>query len=125
MSLEQLKEELEKLKYQVRIIGETIDYQAHPVESLILSMDWGEGDIDRAHDIFEKYDNLLEAKEPINWHDFERELKTAFSIGYQTVKLIILAFYKNHQWTTVCYEYAKSFGPTVPIEFHQIIRGVD
>lgn len=125
MNLEELTAELDKLKYQVRTLAETIDYQAHPVEALILSMDWNEGDIDRAHDIFEKYDNKLHAGEPINWHEFEMELKNEFDIGYQTVKSIILAFFKNHQWTEVCYGYAMSFEPTTPIEFHQITRGSD
>ncbi len=123
MSIDELAEELQKLKYQVRVLGETVDYDAHPVESLILSMDWGEGDIDRAHDIFETYDNKLEAKEPINWTEFEMELRTEFNIGYQTVKRIVLAFFKNHQWTNVCYGYAMSFEPTTPVEFHQITRG--
>ncbi|SMF08690.1 MULTISPECIES: hypothetical protein [Pseudomonas] len=122
MNLEELTESLEKLKYQVHILGNTIDYQSYPVESLILSMDWGEQDINRAHDIFEKYDDKLIAKEKVNWGEFESELKTEFNIHYQTVKSIILAFYKNHQWTNVCYGYAMSFEPSTPIEFHQITR---
>ena len=125
MNIGEIARELEKLKYQVRTIGETIDYRAHPVEALILSLDWGEGDIDRAHDIFEKYDNKLEANEAVNWHEFEHELGDAFGIGYQTVKSIVLAFYDNHQWTNVCYGYAMSFEPTTPIEFHRITRGDD
>jgi len=125
MNLEELTAELEKLKYQVRTIADTIDYQAHPVEALILSMDWNEGDIEHAHDIFEKYDNKLHAGESINWHEFEMELKNEFNIDYQTVKSIILAFFKNHQWTEVCHGYAMSFEPTTPIEFHQITRGSD
>lgn len=125
MNIEEIARELEKLKYQVRTIGETIDYRAHPVEALILSLDWGEGDIDRAHDIFEKYDNKLEANEEVNWGKFEHELRSAFDIGYQTVKSIVLAFYDNHQWTKVCYGYAMSFEPTTPIEFHRITRGDD
>ncbi|MFQ2558598.1 hypothetical protein ACK3Z7_04205 [Aeromonas caviae] len=123
MNIEEIAEELKKLKYQVRTLGETIDYRTHPVEALILSLDWGEGDIDRAHDIFEKYDNKLEAGEVVNWHEFEHELRDAFGIGYQTVKSIVLAFYANHQWTNVCYGYAMSFEPTTPVEFHRITRG--
>ncbi len=117
--------EIEKIKYQLRIVGQTINYESHPVEALILSMDWAEGDIDRAHDIFEKYDKKIEKEEKINWHEFEQELKNAFRIEYQTVKSIILAFYNNHQWTNVCYGYAMSFEPTTPIEFHQITRSAD
>lgn len=125
MTPEDFSDEIEKIKYQLRIVGQTINYESHPVEALILSMDWAEGDIDRAHDIFEKYDKKIEKKEKINWHEFEHELKDAFGIGYQTVKSIILAFYNNHQWTNVCYGYAMSFEPTTPIEFHQITRGAD
>lgn len=122
MNIDELEKELRKLKYQVRAIGETIDYQNHPVEALILEMDWGEGDINRTHDIFEKYDNKIEKGETINWRDFEMELRNEFNIGYQTVKSIIIAFYQNHQWTNVCYQYAMSFEPTTPIEFHHITR---
>lgn len=122
MNIEELAKEVEKLKYQVQVLGETIDYQAHPVEGLILSMGWGEKEIDAAHDIFEKYDKKLQAKESVDWHSFESDLKKEFNIGYQTVKSIVLAFYKNHQWTAVCHGYAMSFEPTTPIEFHQITR---
>nr|WP_320048927.1 hypothetical protein [uncultured Desulfuromonas sp.] len=122
MNIEELEKEFKKLKYQVRALGETIDYQNHPVEALILEMDWGEGDIDRAHDIFEKYDNKIEEGEIINWHEFEMALRNEFDIGYQTVKSIIIAFNRNHQWTNVCYQYAMSFEPTSPIEFHHITR---
>jgi len=125
MNIEQLAEELSKLKYKVRTIGNTIDYQAYPIEALILEMDWGEGDIDRAHDIFEEYDNKLEAKEEVSWNKFEMKLRNEFDIGYQTVKSIVIAFYKNHQWTNVCYGYAMSFEPTTPVEFHQITRSND
>ena len=74
---------------------------------------------DTAHDIFEKYDNTLEREEPVNWKEFEMELRNTFDIGYQTVKSIVLAFYRNHQWTRVCAEYAKAYEC---IEFHEIIR---
>jgi len=67
--------ELSKLKYQVRTIGEAVDYQDHPLEALIIAMDWGEEDIDCAHDVFEKYDSRLEAGEQVNWHEFKREFE--------------------------------------------------
>ncbi|EFN7494463.1 DUF1878 family protein, partial [Escherichia coli] len=59
MNLNEISKEIEKLKYHIRILGESIDYHNHPVESLILSMDWDEKDINRAHDIFEKYDEKI------------------------------------------------------------------
>lgn len=122
MTIDDVFADLKKIKYQLRVLAETIDYDTHPVEALILSMDWNEGDIGRAHDIFEKYDKKIENTEEINWREFEYELRDEFQIGYQTVKSIVLAFYKNHQWTNVCHGYAMNFEPTTPVEFHQITR---
>uniref|UniRef100_UPI003F8067AD hypothetical protein n=1 Tax=Xanthomonas sp. 0924 TaxID=2835534 RepID=UPI003F8067AD len=122
MSAEDFRKELEKIKYHVRLLGETINFKDHPIEALILSKDWNEGDIERAHDIFEKYDKLLESKQPVSWGDFEQELEDTFNTGYQGVKPIIVAFFRNGQWTNVCHGYAMSFEPTTPIEFHEITR---
>lgn len=122
MNIETLQGELERLKYHVRILGETIDSQQYPVESLILSMNWNEQDLNDAHDIFERYDEKINNGEEINWKEFEMELRNHFGIGYQTVKMIILAFYRNHQWTQVCHGYAMSFEPMAPVEFHSITR---
>ena len=123
MSKEDILRDLEKLKYQVKILGHTIDSERYPIESLVLGISWDEGQLTKAHDIFEKYDGKLNAKEEINWHAFEKELCDEFGINYQTVKSIILAFYSNHQWTDVCKSYAMSFEPTTPVEFHRITRG--
>ncbi len=122
MNIDDVLADLEKVKYQMRVLGQVIDYDAHPVEALIFSMNWSEGDVARAHDIFEKYDEKIEGGDKINWHEFEHELRDEFNIGYQAVKSIVLAFYKNHQWTEVCHGYAMSFEPTTPVEFHQITR---
>lgn len=122
MNLEEITNEVNKLKYHIKILSETVDFQQYPVESLILSMNWDEQDINDAHDIFERYDEKIQNKEEINWREFEMELRNHFGIGYQTVKSIILAFYRNHQWTQVCYGYAMSFEPKTPVEFHSITR---
>lgn len=125
MNIDDVSKDIMKMKYHIRLLGEAIDYKQHPVEALILSMDWDESQIDRAHDIFEEYDNKINNKETINWYEFEHALRDEFGIGYQTVKSIILAFYNNHQWTAVCKGYAMSFEPTTPVEFHSITRGED
>jgi len=115
-----IEQEIEKLKYQINILSSTVDSDKYPVESLILSLNWNDNDLNDAHDIFETYDKKLENKEEdINWKEFEDKLRDRFNIGYQTVKLIIIAFYKNHQWVEVCYQYAKAF---TCVEFHSIIR---
>lgn len=106
--MDDLVKEIKKLKYHIELIGNTIDGDIYPVESLIVSFDWNNNDLNKAHDIFEKYDKKIEAKEKnINWFAFEKELEEQFNINYQEVKLIILAFYKNRQWSEVCYQYAK------------------
>lgn len=123
MTLESLEKELNKLKYHIRMIADTLSSEHHPLESLVLSMDWDEDQLDRAHDIFERYDNKLKQSEPIEWKKLELDLCNEFNISYQTVKTIINAFYKNHQWVAVCQGYAKSFEPGVPIELQTVAWG--
>ena len=114
-----IERELEKIKFHIRLIGETIDHRSYPIPFLVIEMDWDDKDLDKAHDIFEKYDDKLEREEKVNWKEFEMELQNTFGIEYQTVKSIVLAFYRNHQWTRVCTGYAKAYEC---IEFNEIIR---
>jgi hypothetical protein len=123
MSTEDILRELAKLKYQLKMIGDTIDAERYPIESLILEMDWDNQQLERAHDIFEEYDKKINANDAIIWRDFEMALRNEFHIGYQNVKSIVLAFYDNDQWVEVCKAYAASFKPTIPSEFHRIMRG--
>ena len=116
---DQIQKQIDKLKYQLRLLGEAIDHREYPVPALVLALDWDDEDLNKAHDIFEKYDNKMEAGEEINWRSFEMELRDAFDIGYQTVKTIILAFFDNGQWQDVCTAYAKAFEC---VEFHRITR---
>lgn len=122
MNVDDVILKLNKLEYHISILSECIDFERYPVQSLILSMGWDEAQLDKAHDIFQIYDEKLNSGEAINWSEFEHALRNEFSIGYQTVKSIILAFYNNHQWVEVCHGYAMSFEPSTPIEFHSITR---
>lgn len=117
--MENLEQEIAKLKYQMGVLISTVDSEKFPVEYLVLEMNWDNKDLNDAHDIFEKYDDKLQAKEEINWAAFESELRSRFDIGYQEVKLIVNAFYENHQWMDVCYYYAKAY---TTIEFHRLIN---
>ena len=118
--MEEFEKRIEKLEYQISLLISTMDSEKYPVESMILYLNWNDTDLNKAHDIFEKYDNKLENKEEdINWTAFEHELRETFDIGYQTVKTIIISFYKNRQWSGVCYYYAKSHEC---MEFHSLIR---
>jgi len=98
--------DLEKIKYHIALLAESLDAREHPIEKLVVSLDWSEKDLDTAHDIFQKYDELLEKKEVIIWGGFEHDFHSQLQIGYQTLKLVVLAFFRNDQWVDVCRAYA-------------------
>lgn len=118
--MEDISKEIEKIKYQLKLLADTLDYEIHPIETLVIELDWGREDLDAAHDIFEEYDKKLENKEEVNWVEFELRLEKRFETGYQTIKYIILAFYNNHQWVNVCKGYAKEHDV---VEFKEINYG--
>ena len=113
---------LEKLEFQVQLIAESLDFSQSPIASLVIGFNWSEADLDKAHDIFDKYDQKLVKKESISWVQFEREFEKELRIGYQSLKMVVLAFYRNAQWSGVCFEYASHFGNTVPLELKSIVR---
>jgi len=113
---------LDRLEYQVSILGQAIDYERFPVEALILNMDWDRGDIDKVHDVFERWDSRLEKGETISRYEFEKDFEKAVGVGYQGLKSIITAFWENHQWTTVCEAYVDSFDGSPAVEYHRIMR---
>jgi hypothetical protein len=114
--------ELEKIKYHVRMLAEALDYEEFPIPHLAIELDWSEAQLNKAHDIFEKYDRLLEEKKNPTWRELENDLKTEFDIGYQAVKSIVNAFHANGQWGNVCYWFAKAQEPTCPIELKHIVE---
>ncbi len=109
--------EIEKLKFQIQTIGETIDYEQYPLQNLIISFDWSREDLNKAHDIFEEYDEKLQQSKEFNSTEFEHRFRDEFSIGYQEVKSIINGFYRNGQWTSICMLYALDH---MVVEFHHI-----
>ena len=117
MDIDELVQKIEKLQYQVKLLGDTVDFKEHPIEYLVVSMDWTEEDLDRVHDVFDKYDQKLTENESIRWGEFEKDLDT----DYQTIKRIVRAFYRNDQWSDVCYAYVKNMDP-VPIELKPILN---
>lgn len=116
-----MSDDIEKIKYHIRLLAEALDYETHPIPSLVVSFDWDDNDLDAAHDIFEKYDKLLSEGSSPSWMDLERDLKSKFAIGYQSVKTIVNAFYRNSQWTNVCVWFAKGQEPSCPMELKHII----
>jgi ABC-type Fe2+-enterobactin transport system substrate-binding protein len=67
MNIEEILEKIKKLEYQISILSECIDYDRYPVQSLILSLGWDSTQINKAHDIFQNFDEKLEKGEKINW----------------------------------------------------------
>lgn len=115
--MDDIRDQIERLKYQVRMLGETIDREDYPIHKLIISMDWGEEELEKANDIFEKYSEKLDQGEALISGAFEKDWKDQFGISYQGLKTIINAFYRNHQWTDVCEAYATQHDV---VEFHGI-----
>lgn len=113
---------ISKLKYQVETLGLTIDHQKYPVEALILSKNWGPTDLEKAHDVFEKWDKKLENGDEMKSGLFESDFQDALGVSYQGLKSIVLAFYRNSQWTNVCEAYVDSFDGKPSIEFFEISR---
>lgn len=108
----------EKIKYHLQLLAESLDARQTPIASLVISNDWSASDLDAAHDIFEIYDQKLEQKQSVNWHNFEREFHERFGLTYQGLKPVVLAFFRNDQWVSVCEAYA---GEHHCVEFSEII----
>lgn len=121
-----MENRLEKIEFHLRLIGEVINHIDYPIASLVLGLNWSSDDLDKAHDIFEKfYIQLEDNKAPKSLHmALEKDFKQELGVGYQTVKLIVLAFFRNQQWVEVCEAYAKSFGNSPPMEVQEIIRNL-
>lgn len=111
--------QIKKLKYQMSLVGESLDSREHPIATLVIAMNWDDQDLDKAHDIFEKFEKIIKTGEEPNWVDFESDFSLQFGIGYQTLKMVVLAFHRNFQWTRVCEVYAKA---NECMEFHEITR---
>jgi hypothetical protein len=117
MSDQETRDEIDKLKYHISVLTETIDYNSHPVELLILSMDWGRKELNAAHDIFEKWDKILRNKGEIDQSNFESDFEDRLGLSYQRVKSVVLAFWKNDQWTDVCEALVDSMGEYPSVEY--------
>ena len=122
MTNEETAAALVKLQYQMSVIADTIDYDDHPVELLILSMNWDRSDLNRAHDIFEKWDKVLQAGGSVDQHEFEHDFDRELGISYQGVKSVVRAFYKNDQWTDVIEAFVDGMGPHPSVEYLSIKR---
>jgi hypothetical protein len=111
---------VEKLQYHVSILKDTVNFDDFPVEYLILSKDWTRDQLDKAHDIFERWDEKLRLGEKMSYSAFEHEFHDELGVSYQGLKSVIRAFYKNGQWTDVCEAFVDDMGPHPSVEYHFI-----
>lgn len=114
-----IEEQLEKLLFQMKLVGESLDSREYPIPALVISMNWSATDLDKAHDIFEKFNGILESGKKPSWGEFEKDFEEQLKIDYQSLKTVVLAFYRNFQWTQVCEIYARA---RECLEFHEITR---
>lgn len=106
-----IEKELKKVKFLLGWIRHEIgdlNERDTPISWLIEEMDWDEEDLRKAHDIFEKYDDMLKNGEDVDWYDFEAELYTTLSVGQSSVKYLILAFFRSEKWERVCKQYTSA-----------------
>ena len=93
-----MQEDLSKLKYHVKLLAECLPISDDSYVCLAIERDWGPADIERAHDIFEKYDKELDKGGSLNASKLEHDLRSEFGIGYQEVKGIVVTFWRGGQW---------------------------
>ena len=106
-----IEKELKKVKFHLGWIVHEIgglNETTTPISWLIKEMDWDEEDLEKVHNIFEKYDNALQNGQDVDWREFEGELNAALYIGSSTVKSIILTFFRTDKWENVCKQYARA-----------------
>ncbi|WP_447078881.1 hypothetical protein [Shewanella algae] len=117
--MEDFQSQIDKLKFQMSLVGESLNSNKHPIATLVIAMDWDEDALSTAHDIFEECDGIIESGREPNWAEFEMNFNDQLGVGYQRFKMIILAFYRNDQWIQVCEKYAKA---KECAEFREIIN---
>ena len=119
--LENQKEEIAKIKFHISMLNTYQNYANNPIGSLVIEFDWSEEDLYKAHDIFEKYDKKISEGE-LNGNLsalMETDFKADLGLGYQEVKSVVLAFFRESRWVTVCVEFVKSYRYE-PVEFSEI-----
>ena len=117
----ELEKKIEKLQLHLSMLNSSFSlYEDNPIASLVISYDWSSDDLDRAHDIFEKYSNKIYKGEEFSHYELEADFLSEFGLTYQAVKSIVNAFFRNNQWVDVCVEFVKSFHGKESVEYRQI-----
>ena len=112
MSPEQLRvlvKKIERLEFQVRQLGISLDPTRHPLPQLIIEMGWGSLEFDILTSIFDSTLVKLRAEEAVDWIEFRKRLEEELSVGPPHLKAVITALHRNGQWTEVCRRYAREY----------------
>lgn len=114
--MSEAKSEIAKIKFQLHLLGSSIDHHSHPLESLVLSFDWSSEDLRKAEECFLEAQEAIDHNEKFTRSKFENSLKQKLDLDFQDVKSVVIAFYRGGQWVDVCKRYAESFGENPPLE---------
>lgn len=117
-----MSELIEKLSYHIEMIGRTIDHQSYPIEALVLSMNWNRTELENVFKFFEDWEIKRKNNATIDSAPFESDFTKRFNLNYQGLKPVILAFWRNGQWTELCEAYVDSFGKSASIEYSEIVN---
>lgn len=101
-----VEQELAKMRYHIKQLKSAIDFERSPLAGIIVELDLDEHQVDQIYTVFQEADDLLEAGKSVSWNGFEHDIKARAGIGYQHLKLVVLALYCQGQFTDVCRGYA-------------------
>ncbi len=114
-----IQEQLKKLQFQVRLMGETIDFTHYPIPALAVELNWNERDLTDANKIFNDYEKRLISGKDVSWTEFNDRVCDRFHIVTSQVKSVVLAFLRNNQWLEVCKQFAEEYNIK---EFQEILE---
>jgi hypothetical protein len=112
MSPEQLRvlmTRIERLEFQVRQLGISLDPIRHPLPQLIIEMGWGSPEFDILTSIFDSTLDKLRAEEAVDWIEFRSKLDEELGVGPPHLKAVITTLFRNGQWTEVCRRYVSEY----------------
>ena len=98
-----MSDEIEKLKYHINILQNSVKF--NDVIGLAVKLDLSKAQFDDLCKICEEFERKIENDKKFNFYEFEGELKDKFSIGYQTIKMIIDDFIEYEYCVELAYIY--------------------
>ncbi|WP_417453889.1 hypothetical protein [Kiloniella sp.] len=120
-----IDDEIEKLKFQVEMLGQAVDFEKFPITSLVFEFGWNKDQLDAVYNCFEEAENLLDDdSDSFNHAWFEQLFHKSVGVGYQGLKAIVLSFYREQRYMNVCVAYVKSMGERVSVEYHRIQQDI-